>query len=138
MHLEEAQGSPGQEAEGHTAACRNQAAVGQNPLDSRGQSPGCQGNHEVHQVPGSGTVAGTAAAAAAGLEGIHREGRVVAVPAGRGTGSAAGWVAQAAAVARQGALTAMYVSEMFIRCPYLQAQHVNGFGWSEETTCHQH
>lgn len=115
---EEVLGNLGQE-EGRKEACHNQA-VGVR-IRNRGRRLEHLGNREVHQVPGSEPVAGTAAAA--GQEGNRKEGREAAAgQADRGTEEAAGSeAADGAAVAvaaEMGGLTAIIVSLSSILVQY--------------------
>lgn len=119
MRPEEGQGSLGQEEEdGRKEAYHSRAAEEQSRPCHRIQEQrlGYRGNREVHQGPGSEPAAGTVAAAGQG--GIRKEeGRAAAADqAGHGIEAAVGWepaggVAAGAAVAAQGALTAINVSQ---------------------------
>jgi hypothetical protein len=117
---EEGLGNLGQE-EGRKEACHNQA-VGVR-IRNRGRRLEHLGNHEVHQVPGSEPVAGTAAAA--GLVGNRKEGREAAAgQADRGIEEAAGSEAAdgaaAAVAAETGGLTAIIVSlcSVLVHCSH--------------------
>jgi hypothetical protein len=120
MRLVEGQGSLVQEEEGHKEACHSQAAERIRPCHHiPEQRRGYQGNREVLQGLGNGLVVGIAAAA--GQEGSRKEEEGMAAAAdqaGHGIEAAADWepaggvaAAAAAAVAEQGALTAINVSD---------------------------
>jgi hypothetical protein len=118
MRLAEGQGSLVQEEEGRKEACHSQAAERIRPCHHiPEQRRGYQGNREVLQGLGNGLVAGIAAAA--GQEGSRKEEEGTAAAAdqvGHGIEAAADWepaggvAAAAAAVAEQGASTAINVS----------------------------
>jgi hypothetical protein len=109
MRLAEGQGSLVQEEEGRKEACHSQAAERIRPCHHiPEQRRGYQGNREVLQGLGNGLVVGIAAAA--GQEGSRKEEEGMAAAADQ-AGHGIEAAADSAAVAEQGALTAINVSD---------------------------